>query len=265
MIKFITTTALVAASAALASAAVTTVELTDLVSADTTTFAASSNQQNYTTLGGYEADSSNATTSSATAEYVYSVLGSATTETFYTGTGTLKASDAIVSEIAGNTTSSFYLNARSGFRGEWAALVVSASAILGESDTATIDDLTTLSISYTSTAESYPVLTVWVIDGESATQISLTTTESNQQYTTSTSDEDEEVTVLSSVDVSATVSIADVVTETSTIVVLFSSTGVASTVTGLSVSTAIPEPSAFGLLAGLGALAFIASRRRRTK
>ena len=31
----------------------------------------------------------------------------------------------------------------------------------------------------------------------------------------------------------------------------------------LSVAAAIPEPSAFGLLAGLGALALVASRRRR--
>ena len=40
--------------------------------------------------------------------------------------------------------------------------------------------------------------------------------------------------------------------------------GLAATISAIKVST-IPEPSAFGLLAGLGALALVASRRRRSR
>ena len=45
---------------------------------------------------------------------------------------------------------------------------------------------------------------------------------------------------------------------------LGSAAGLAATISSIKVST-IPEPSAFGLLAGLGALALVAARRRRSR
>lgn len=270
MIKFITTTALVAASAALAGAA--TVDLGDIVGTDSSTFLSksdfSSSSDINTTLGGYTNDGTKvvgATTASDVATYLSQNTG------VYYGVGTLNntTTAAPVTEISNNTYGgSIYIGTRTNYLGQFTAVVASVSDILGESYT----DLSELSISYTSTATGAPSLTVWVIADGTATQIDLTTTESNQQYTTSTTESDdgttEEVTVLSSVDVSTTVSLAGVVTEESTIVVLFNAYAGAGTVTGLSISAAvseIPEPSAFGLLAGLGAIAFLASRRRRTK
>lgn len=276
MKKFITATALLAASAALAGA--TTIDLADTVAAgasallDRSDFGSTVDLNS--TLGGYayDSDSQSKSTSSVLATDVVTYLSQDTG--FYWSTGTLNTTSSTVSsELSASnfgSVSSFTLVSRPAFMGEWAAAVINISDAYGT----TYTDLSDLTISYTTTSSTSPALTLWVITDGVATQIETSSTLSNQVYTTETDEDGNESQVLVTADVTVSVSsIADVVTEDSTIVVLFSTSDGTSAVGGATVSglsivatvSEIPEPSAFGLLAGLGALAFIASRRRRTK
>lgn len=146
--------------------------------------------------------------------------------------------------------------------GWYNAAVISVSDILAVDDTKTIDDLTTLSVSYSVTGSAF---SVWTISTDSdgnttATQLlyvggsdTCSTVGDNNTAVTAT------VTGTLEADISA-------LTETSTIVLLFGTNGNdkgSATVTAT--VTDIPEPSAFGLLAVVGALALVVARRRSRK
>lgn len=238
MNKIITAIALVAASSALASATTVTVDLVSLANnTGTNSQVSASSTTNSTLSAAYKEDSalvSEAVDATSVATYLTLSTG------LYYGFGNVsKDTSASISNCAATvstesdpytftTTNSSWT--RTNYYGNWAALVVSVSDILSASDTATIGDLTTLSISteLSGTAE----VSAWLITDGTA--------------------------------VSITDGIVSDATEDSTIVVLVSS-GTGAYSATVSVTTTIPEPSAFGLLAGIGALALVVSRRRRSR
>ena len=249
MKNLITSIALLAASSALASAATTTVDLVTLVGTDDAKlylkgdYGTTSDLS--TTLGGYSSGVV-AASQSDVQTYLATLVNTYGTG-FYAGNGTFGTGIMQGTSVGGSTYSSgdvtgsvsgFYLGGRTGYKGTWAAVVLEVADILELNSTATIDDLTTLTVSYTTSVDSYPVLTAWVFSSSTATELTI-------------SDD-------GTIDVSS-------VGESDTIVLLFSSSGTTSTTTNLSVTTTIPEPSTFGLLAGVGALALVASRRRRSR
>ena len=261
MNKLIASAALIAASTALASATTVTVDIIGILDSDTSgwlnTDNYSSNTSYGSTLGAYNSSSVSADDVVFAFGPTTGVYADYTSNSFIIGAGNLNNQTTggpytdLGSTTLANVTSGsgFTLTARGGYSGTWAAVVISVETLLAQSETATIDDLTTINISYTTSNAGYPVLTAWVVstdDGDTDTATELTVTTSG---TTSVS---------GTIDVSS-------VTEDDVIVVLLSSAGQAATVTGLSLTTTIPEPSAFALLAGVGALAFAVSRRRRSR
>ena len=235
MKKFITAAALLAASGALASAATTTVDLVSLASDNIAGLNAGNTSQYDITLSGQTANSV-ATTIEAddVAEYLDTTTGA------YYGTGTMIQATTYgyaptIDTTVSPATFSVDLALRNNYYGTWAALVVAVSDILAENTSATIDDLTTVAYTYTISGGT---LTAWLITDGEATQLTLSST-------------------------SGSIDVSDA-TEDSTIVFLYSTSGSATTGT-LTATATIPEPSAFGLLAGVGALALVAARRRRTR
>ena len=281
MNKLIASAAIIAASTALAGATVTTVDIVDLLD---------------TTNAGYVDTSNNSSsgyvlgTSSVSAEGVAYAFGATTgiyadytSGSFVCGAGNLNnGNSSIQSEEGSNSVSSFYLNVRSGYSGEWAAVIVSVSTILAAESTATTDDLTSISISYSVTdttsssastyaADGYPLVTAWVV---SETTTTTTDDDGNETETitasavaltvTTTLETDESDSAI--VNVSGSITGFSNLSEDDIIVILFASDATSSTTTtDLSLTTTIPEPSAFAMLAGVGALAFAVSRRRRSR
>ena len=234
----ITTLALLAASSALASAATTTVDLVTL--AGTTATCLGGYSQTSTSLGASDGTSG---TVSVTATDVGTYLGNAISgSSFLYGSGTLDSSAATtngstlaVSPTITDGTVSFSIWARAAsWYGGWAALVIAVDDILAEDANATIDDLTSISYTFSATQDA-TTLTAWVVTGTTATELTVSN---------------------GTIDVSAA-------TEGSYIVLLVSNptTSTTSAIT-LSATTVIPEPSAFGLLAGVGALALVGARCR---
>ena len=240
MKNLITLIALLAASSALASAATTTVDLVSLVASSTATQVALTNTGTYGTtytIGGWTGQGSGSASAVTTSD-LETVASYISSTGLYYGYGTLGGTSGIATAPSVDATASpneltISLQARPAYNGTFAVLSVTVSDILSQSDTATIDDLTTISYTYTGTSSS---LTAWALTSGSATELTVSN---------------------GTIDVSS-------VSESATIVLLFSSEGNASSGTA-TFTTTIPEPSTFGLLAGVGALALVASRRRRSR
>lgn len=248
MNKLIASAALIAASTALASATTVTVDIVDLLSSYTSGTAVSesnycsSSTQTSTcgTLGSYNYDPS--------ATEVATVFGTYATSTgIYYGMGTLATgtSNAGYSASVSDGTLTLSLTSRPAYLGSWAALVVSVSDLLAQSDTATVDDITSFSYTFTYSSGSFD-FSVFVM---------------------TTADDTTSATELTAAD--GTISVGDAeISEDSLLVFLISedsTTGGTSYSATLTLTTTIPEPSAFALLAGVGALAFAVSRRRRSR
>ena len=252
MKNVITTLALLAASSALASAATVTVDVVSLAASSTI----ASTEGTSSTLSGQGSSYSQVTT---TAADVASILGSKSTGLYY-GSGNGNNGSKTAAEVDTTATPNAYTLTQSwsyqAYNGFWNALVVSVADILEESETATVDDLTSLSISYTVTGLS---LSVWTITDGTATQVlyvgGTETCSTTGAYGTA-------VVNTVSAAVSAAVSNLD---EDSTIVIIYGTNGNNEGSGTVTVTTTIPEPSTFGLLAGVGALALVASRRRRSR
>lgn len=261
MNRLIASAALIAASTALASATTVTVDIIDILDSDSSGWLDTNNYSGNTsydkTLAAYNSGQTSVSADAVAFAFgpTSGVYASYTSNSFLVGAGNLnnQTSGGPYSDL-GTTTldnvSEFTLTARTGYSGTWVAVVISVDTLLAQSDTATTDDLTTINISYTTDNSGYPVLTAWVVstddDGDdTATALTVTTSSGDTS-------------VSGTIDVSS-------VTEDDVIVVLLSSAGQKATVTGLSLTTTIPEPSAFALLAGVGALAFAVSRRRRSR
>ena len=245
MKNVITTLALLAASSALASASTVTVDVVSLVASSTLSYVdytdvSTLTAQPTTTLASQTGTNASTRASNpVTASDVGTYLSTLTTG-IYAGNGNLSTSVGTDTTVSASVDTTGSLAAYSlsytwdypAYYGFWNALVVSVSDILAKSDTATVADLTTLNISYSVESAS---LTVWTITDGTATQVDLD---------------------------SGTVS---GLSESSTIVILYGTNGSATGSGTVTVTTTIPEPSTFGLLAGVGALALVASRRRRSR
>ena len=248
MKKFITAAALLAASGALASAATTTVDLVTLAGTSAQIIGNSGlgsgsglTNGEGTTLGGADGNSG---TVDVSASDVGTYIGGVISKSgFYYGSGTLNSNSTAtlnVSPTITDGTVSFTIFARvASWYGGFAALAISVEDILEQNSTATIDDITSISYTFTTTQTGASSLTAWVVTGSSASQLT--------------------------VNADGTIAVSGL--SDSSYIVLLVSTSTPSVYDGitLSATTVIPEPSAFGLLAGVGALALVAARRRRTK
>ena len=148
------------------------------------------------------------------------------------------------SDITDVTSSGFTFISRKGYGGEYVAATISLEDVLSE--TQELVGLT-VSFDYSASAHAGMGFSIWSWDGSSVTEL---VNDTNVQTGTNKSFALENLSLSSS----------------DTLFVVWNDNGTyaTNTISNLSSSaTIIPEPSAFGLLAGLGALAFVASRRRR--
>lgn len=138
----------------------------------------------------------------------------------------------------------FTLTGRPAYRGEYVALVLSIDSLLGVSDT----ELTAITLSFNATGASAGSFSVWSISDSTAEQLGKT---------------------LSLTEASSSLTISNLsLGSGDKLAFLFNTQGQDGgsviTVSNFKGSaTVIPEPSAFGLLAGLGALTLVGMRRRR--
>lgn len=255
--KLVTTTlALLAASSALAGAA--TVSLTDFITSSTLTYVGGTGGSGYAYLSSQV---SNYAQTTPTADAVVTYLGSASTG-LYRGSGYNAGASYAISGLSVSDGSFSFSNTWSykNYCGWYNAAVISVSDILAADSTKTIDDLTTLTVSYTVTGAAFSVWTISTDDDGDIVATQLLYVGGSDTCTTVGASGTAVTTTVSGTleaDISA-------LTETSTIVLLFGTNGNDSgTATVSAVVADIPEPSTFGILAGVGALAFVASRRSR--
>lgn len=184
----------------------------------------------------------------------------------YYGLGNLQSNSSYATAGAtSDGTWSVTVTCRPNYYGTWQAIIVSVEDLLAKSSTATIEDLTSISYTYTTAS----LISAWVL---SATTTDETTTYSATQIAVIADvlgDASADSALSTESSGSGTLSLADVtIDEDDYLVFLVSSgqgTGGTNRASTLTLVTTIPEPSAFGLLAGLGALAFAVSRRRRSR
>ncbi len=254
MKKLISVAAFLAASTALASAATETVNL--FTDATTGTLVWKNKDSGATNLSGIDSSSAYVTVTSSDISLLLTTQWGNVQEgtgTFYvdsgwylgTGAGTalngFPASDWALSSSDGTAT--FKTNTRPAYKSQYVAFVYNLSDLTLSGSYTSVDSLN-LSLSYTTTENSAAQITLWYANA-SNNITSLATGSASSEGTT----------------ISGTIGY-----ETDgKIIALFSnsSTSVATTYSGVSLTASIPEPSAFGLLAGAGALALVAARRRR--
>ena len=242
----ITTLALLAASSALASAATVTVDIIGTYdfsltgTASNSTYLGSSTNSSGT-MGAYI--SSPSTTLTATdidSSSVTSYAAKMSSTGSYFGYGSEVSGSSLtdsfpsVTDDTGSSTATVTTISRPAYNSTFVALVVTLSDLANYASTASAasDDLWTFS--YTTSNDSL-VVSAWVYDGSSAT---LASSVSSGSFTVSQ--------------------------DATSVILLVSGAGVGGS-TSVTLTATIPEPSAFGLLAGVGALALVAARRRRTR
>ncbi len=211
----------------------------------------------------YESDhSSDATTLSAgpTAEVVSSTLLGATydaesatplTAGWHWGLNNLKygitSNSDIANDVAFTADGSFTFQTRGNFHGEFVLSTVSVSSLLASSED---DELENLSVSFTASDSVYFSAYYVASDNTTVTQLGSTQTGESVSY------------------------YVDGLSYTDGTLLLLWGNGVHESGSGSTVVTVsnitssynnVPEPSMFGLLAGLGALGFVAARRRRNR
>ena len=241
MKKFITSAALLAASTALASAATVTL-LPPPSNGITWLTGANLSSDNF---GSPSITEANVTTWLSSSAYGSRLLTSgwhAGVANGATGGGTGSTS---AENISGISETGFTFTGRKAYGGEYVTATVNLSDLLKEGDV-----LTDISISFnTSRTDSFS-FSIYTWDGTSAKRIGdVSTGQSLVNFSASSLE----------------------LTSSSTLVAVFNakSAGQSYAISNLTSSAtyteAIPEPSAFGLLAGVGALAFAVSRRRRSR
>lgn len=237
-----------------------TFNLTELISSSTLTYVGGTGGSGYVSLSSQVASYAQTT---PTAADVVTYLGSASTG-LYSGSGYNAGSGYTGSGLSVSDESFSFTNSWSyqAYCGWYNAAVISVSDILAVDDTKTIDDLTTLSVSYSVEGAAFSVWTISTdSDGNTAATQLLYVGGSETCSTVGVKGTAVTTTVTGTLeaDISA-------LTETSTIVLLFGTNGNnEGNATVTATVTDIPEPSAFGLLAGIGALVLVAARRRSRK
>lgn len=273
MKKILSAAAFFAASAAFAGAETVTVDIiADLFGDVTATFVSGSSTPQ-TTLGAAQGSGNTEASGGIAfdASSVASALGDVVADSgagVYYGLGNLGSGSGMATAGAtSDGTWSVTVTCRPNYYGSWQALIVSVEDLLAKSSTATIEDLTSISYTYTTAS----LISAWVLSATTDEDSSETTYSATQIAVIADVLGDENATDALSTESSGsgTLSLAGVtIDEDDYLVFLVSSgqgTGGTARASTLTLVTTIPEPSAFGLLAGLGALAFAVSRRRRSR
>jgi hypothetical protein len=245
MKKYVTLAALLTAGTAFANA--TTVEL--ITSGPSSFTADLKNGTTNISLGGW--DNASGRTIDISASDVMTYLGNK--QGWILGCGTMnsglpeKTTFGNTATYSSESGAGFSITGRPAYRGEYTALVLNVSDLFSGVTDPT--ELTSISLSFNSSGATAGSFSVWSISTNNAIQLG------SSRSLTATSNE-------FSVD---GLSLSD-----GKIAFLFSTQNQGGG-TQIKISnfkgtaTVIPEPSAFGMLAGVGALALVASRRRRTQ
>ena len=245
MKNVMTTLALLAASSALASAATVTVDIIGTYdfsltgsSSNSTYLGSSTNSSG--TMGAYINSSSTALTATdidSSSVTSYAAKMSSTGSYFGYGSevsGSGLTSGSFPSVTTDSSTATVTTVSRPAYNGTFVALVVTLSDLASYASSASAADDDLWTFSYTTDTESL-VVSAWVYGGSSAT--------------------------LASSDASGSFTVSQ---DATSVILLISSANVGGS-TSVTLTATIPEPSAFGLLAGVGTLALVAARRRRTR